>query len=178
MLTKSKKCLELAEEIKSGLEDNSKSYLKMDNAVAKFAFKLRAGVLPLEVEVQRYTDIPREERKCKICCLDQLEDNRHFCLECPAVADERRELFCNSGLVSSSFSHLSSSSPQSYISKNELYYHLLGLPTVTKNNGDQELIFKGLYKMWRKRCELRASIVSTGAKAHSVGQSNDLHGEQ
>ena len=41
----------------------------------------------LPIETGRYTRIPINERVCKMCNSDQLGDEFHFCLECPALKE-------------------------------------------------------------------------------------------
>ena len=44
----------------------------------------------LSVEVGRYNKIERNERKCKLCSLDDVEDEYHFILVCPRFDDLRQ----------------------------------------------------------------------------------------
>ena len=53
---------------------------------------LRMGCLPLEVETGRYTGTPYEQKICKLC-RSAPEDQEHFLLICPALADLRSTLF-------------------------------------------------------------------------------------
>ena len=55
--------------------------------------QFRAGILPLEVEVGRYRDIPLAERLCKLCTLNNVECEYHLLLECPLYAEHRSILF-------------------------------------------------------------------------------------
>jgi hypothetical protein len=45
--------------------------------------KLRLGILPLEIETGRWRSVPINERICKLCTLDRIEDEYHFMFECP-----------------------------------------------------------------------------------------------
>ena len=47
----------------------------------------------LHVETGRHHNIPRDERICKVCDRDQVEDEEHFISECPAYSDIRQEFF-------------------------------------------------------------------------------------
>ena len=49
--------------------------------------QLRAGCLPLELETARYRSprIPVSERVCKLCTLDEVENEFHFVMECPRL---------------------------------------------------------------------------------------------
>ena len=53
---------------------------------------LRMGCLPLEVETGRYIGTLYYQRICKLC-KNALEDQKHFLLICPALADLRNTLF-------------------------------------------------------------------------------------
>ena len=50
--------------------------------------QIRTGHHPLEIETGRYTNIPREQRLCKLCTLD-IEDEYHFVLRCNTYNDIR-----------------------------------------------------------------------------------------
>ena len=102
-LSKTIKCPELAEinlrilTNEQCYDDNHQSsrvpnYMDLSNNVAEFIFKLKAGSLPLEVETQRYLNVPRENRICKICNTGQVEDIFHFCFVCPSLKEERDDL--------------------------------------------------------------------------------------
>lgn len=47
----------------------------------------------LEIERGRYVNIPRNERTCKYCNLDMVENEYHFLLVCPFYRDLRRKYF-------------------------------------------------------------------------------------
>ena len=51
---------------------------KCRNAISK----LRLSSHPLLVETGRYTGVPREQRKCTLCELNDIEDEYHFVLRC------------------------------------------------------------------------------------------------
>ena len=66
--------------------------------------QLRLGILPLEVEVGRFglksndgqvKRIPLEERICKLCNMNKVEDEMHFLIECTLYERERQVLFEN-----------------------------------------------------------------------------------
>ena len=61
-------------------------------SVRRVVTGLRMGYLPLEVETGRYTGTPYEQRICKLC-KSAPEDQEHFLLICPALADLRTILF-------------------------------------------------------------------------------------
>ena len=55
---------------------------------------VRMGCLPLEVETGRFRCAarPLQQRLCKLCSLD-VENEAHFLLHCPALQNERTDLF-------------------------------------------------------------------------------------
>ena len=52
--------------------------------------KLRLGVLPLEIEKGRRSNLLRNDRHCKLCETDQVEDEIHFLFTCPSLAQYRQ----------------------------------------------------------------------------------------
>ena len=69
---------------------------------------LRAGCLPLAVEVGRYTGTPYSERVCRLCDCGEVEDQHHFLIICRTLSSIRQNLFTHCLTLSSSFTHLSS----------------------------------------------------------------------
>ena len=55
--------------------------------------KVKIGILPLALEVGRFTDVPLEYRTCKICDDELLEDEYHFLLYCDGLKDIRSDFF-------------------------------------------------------------------------------------
>ena len=51
--------------------------------------QLRLGILPLEIEVGRFRNIPVENRLCKCCDNNVVENEFHFVCECVRCADFR-----------------------------------------------------------------------------------------
>ena len=49
----------------------------------------------LEIERGRYKNIKREDRLCKYCTLEEVEDESHFFLHCPKYDKLRCELYKN-----------------------------------------------------------------------------------
>lgn len=54
--------------------------------------QLRTGILPLRVETGRYIGEPAEQRICKFCQTNNVEDERHFLLYCNLYDDIRQNL--------------------------------------------------------------------------------------
>ena len=44
------------------------------------------------IETGRYIGLPVEERICRSCNTGQVEDEQHFCVECPALEEARAPL--------------------------------------------------------------------------------------
>ena len=55
--------------------------------------KLKMGVLPLQIELGRWKDVPLEYRVCRVCEKDELEDEYHHVLFCDALVMTRTYLF-------------------------------------------------------------------------------------
>ena len=51
------------------------------------------GILPLEVETSLFKGHKLEERICKLCTTDSVEDEFHFLFDCPLYNDIRNDLF-------------------------------------------------------------------------------------
>ena len=68
--------------------------------------QFRTGVHNLEIEKGRYTNTPRNERLCKVCSLNQVEDELHFVLVCPAYSDLRLQYIPSKYLINTSIHKL------------------------------------------------------------------------
>ena len=83
--------LDIYREIKITFEQSSYiktiENVKLRNVIAK----LRLSSHNLNIEVGRHHKIPRGERKCSFCNLNDIEDEFHFVLKCPVYADLRRQ---------------------------------------------------------------------------------------
>ena len=55
--------------------------------------QFRCGILPLRIETGRYVGEKPNERLCKICDSQQIEDETHFLLHCPFYSVLRNTLF-------------------------------------------------------------------------------------
>ncbi len=68
-------------------------YSKLTRRQRSLVTKFKNGILPLGLEVGRFTDVPLENRLCCIC-EDQLLDNEcHFLLYCEGLEDIRSKYF-------------------------------------------------------------------------------------
>ena len=57
--------------------------------VRRMVTKLRGGTAQLRIETGRWKGECREERKCKECSGQEVEDAKHFLLKCARWQDER-----------------------------------------------------------------------------------------
>ena len=55
--------------------------------------RMRCGTFPLEVEKGRYRNVPANQRICKMCNSNAIEDETHFLLFCERYSDVRANLF-------------------------------------------------------------------------------------
>ena len=55
--------------------------------------QLRAGILPLQVEVGRYRNVPLSSRVCELCDSNEVEDEIHFLLVCRRFETQRHILY-------------------------------------------------------------------------------------
>ena len=73
---------------------NFESYLHINNFQNRNAIaKLRTSSHKLEIETGRWNKIPRDQRICKKCILNKIEDENHFLFECQMYSNERSEFY-------------------------------------------------------------------------------------
>ena len=60
---------------------------KLRNAISKLCLSSH----PLNIETGRHRNVIREDRKCTLCRLNDIEDEYHFTLICPIYNDLRKE---------------------------------------------------------------------------------------
>ena len=65
---------------------------------------LRCGNLPLHIETGRFArpKLPVEQRTC-FHCIDSVEDELHFLIDCPFYDDTRRKMFHKAQLCNRDF---------------------------------------------------------------------------
>ena len=54
--------------------------------------KFKMGILPLAIEIGRYNNTPKDQRLCKFCTKNVIEDELHFMTECDLYKTDRRIL--------------------------------------------------------------------------------------
>ena len=75
-------------------EFGAEEYVKfvMSKKLRSTLVQLRAGCLPIEIELGRYLQIPRNERLCKQCTSGTVENEKHFLFHCTRYSDIRHDL--------------------------------------------------------------------------------------
>ena len=69
-------------------------YLHINNFQHRRAItKIRTSSHKLEIETGRYENINSDQRFCKNCALNEIENENHFIFECRMHVSERIELF-------------------------------------------------------------------------------------
>ena len=68
-------------------------YLDYCNWKRRWLTKFRGSNSDLRVEIGRWQNLPRQERTCRICIQNVVEDEEHALLICNGYERERRELF-------------------------------------------------------------------------------------
>jgi len=83
--------LDVFREIKLNFEQSS--YLRsMENTKYRnTSAKFRLSSHKLNIEVGRHNNIFRNERKCSLCNLNDIEDEFHFLLKCPLYTAFKRQ---------------------------------------------------------------------------------------
>jgi hypothetical protein len=90
--------LRLYKTFKSELKTEMYVSSNISRSERSFLAQLRFGILPIHIETGRFTRKPIEERTCKICNSDIIEDEEHFLLSCNKYQVVRNTLFeksCN-----------------------------------------------------------------------------------
>ncbi len=65
----------------------------MNRKSRSYLAQYRCGILPLEIETGRWINKPLEERCCKVCKSDAVEDEHHITFCCPYYKKAREALF-------------------------------------------------------------------------------------
>ena len=77
--------------------------------------QLRLGILPLEIETGRWKSIEVENRLCKLCSLNRVEDEYHFLFDCEVYSDDRVNFFIEISISYHEFMALSVKDRWKYI---------------------------------------------------------------
>ena len=63
--------------------------MNLSRSIRSYIAQIRCGVLPLHIETGRYRNLKVEERLCKVCDLQTVENELHFVFDCPAYSQLR-----------------------------------------------------------------------------------------
>ena len=77
--------------------------------------QLRLGILPLEIETGRWKSIEVENRLCKLCSQNRVEDEYHFLFDCEVYSDDRVNFFIEISISYHEFMALSVKDRWKYI---------------------------------------------------------------
>lgn len=80
---------------KESVETEPYVYCILNRGYRSILARLRAGVLPLEIETGRWRAVPAQQRYCKLCNSGHVEDEIHFIFDCEIYTPERLALFEN-----------------------------------------------------------------------------------
>ena len=83
------------------------NYVKYcDKSVRSHLCQIRCGILPLEIETGRHRKIELQNRMCKLCNLNEVEDEFHFICKCPLYNYLRKDLYNNMNDINDDFDNL------------------------------------------------------------------------
>ena len=83
--------------------------LNMDRSHRRVLAKFRSGSLPLHIETGRYSKpkVPLNERTCKFCSQNAIEDKIYFLMVCDVYSDLRGPLMLRAQTCNTDFNNLS-----------------------------------------------------------------------
>src|SRR6185295_19084578 len=67
--------------------------VELDGGKRRYLTMLRGGTNNLRIETGRWKKEREEERVCRVCMGEEVEDEKHFLLRCPMYARERANMF-------------------------------------------------------------------------------------
>ena len=84
--------------------------MRMRRDQRRILSKFRSSNLPLAIEMGRYTKpkTPLQDRICKFCSMNSIEDETHFLIDCDFHSDLRYDLFESASILNANFHHLNS----------------------------------------------------------------------
>ena len=84
--------------------------LNMRRDQRRILSQFRSCNLPLAIETGRYTKpkTPLQDRICKVCSMNSIEDETHFLIDCDFHNDLRYDLFESASILNENFHHLNS----------------------------------------------------------------------
>ena len=60
--------------------------MNLSRSLRSYIAQIRCGVLPLHIETGRYRNLKVEERLCKVCDSQSVENELHFIFDCEAYS--------------------------------------------------------------------------------------------
>ena len=63
--------------------------INLSSIERSYLAQLRLGILPIAIETGRYKSVPIDNRKCKLCNLNLVEDEKHILFTCTLYNDIR-----------------------------------------------------------------------------------------
>jgi hypothetical protein len=103
---------------------------KIPRYKSRYFAMLRAGSLPLAVETGRYSHpvTPLNDRICKFCNANTVEDEKHFLLSCNAYSDIRQDFIANLGEKWNAVANSDSSNPFNFLmSEKDVVFNTINL---------------------------------------------------
>jgi hypothetical protein len=89
--------------------------LKLDRQFVK----IRISAHPLMIEIGRYKNLETEERLCKLCIAQTIEDEYHFLIDCPIYNNSRKICYQKISELCSNFNNMSDKSKFYYLFTHE-----------------------------------------------------------
>ena len=86
-------------QIKNEYKAENYCYINLKKFQRSLLAKFRLGMFPINIELCRYQRIPREQRFCPLCDLDQVEDELHILFDCPRYCELCKPLFEQAALT-------------------------------------------------------------------------------
>ena len=97
---------------------NTENYVYIKNRKKRSLLaQLRLGILPLNIEMGRFRNIPVEERICELCDCGMVEDEKHFLCICTLYEEYRDDMYC--AIENENFPTMSVDAKFNYLMENE-----------------------------------------------------------
>ena len=111
--------LELYRQYKNTPSQESYCKVSLKRGQRSVLAKIRLGVFPINLELGRYSGIPREERWCAICTRQEIENEFHVFFQCPNYDSQREVLFCQATNILNIFNDLNDLEKFAFLVSNE-----------------------------------------------------------
>lgn len=90
-----------------------------DFSIRQSICKLRISAHPLNIEAGRYKKIPRSDRKCTKCSNEDIEDEKHFMIDCIFYENYRKPFFGSISHYNQNFKNMSNEAKFIWLLTNE-----------------------------------------------------------